>query len=423
MSLFPMKKILRPLVIALLGSVSIFAQNAAGDLDFEKARQLFERQKSGQTLTADERAYIERAMALKNGKGAAQPSANTSPATAGDIDMEKARSLHQREQKGEKLTADEQTYLNRAKEMRGGKGAKPGSAAPNQRKAPEHLPPLSDMKGSDRYEGEDGGLYGGGSNVPPESHAKAAQAQLARIQPLDAEGKPSANGKIVFVSISMSNATQEFSFFKREADAAPQKSPKLTIVDCAQGGQAMAEWVPPTGRPWEEAKRRLTQAGVSPLQVQTAWIKLANKGPSGSLQEHGKKLEADTLAVLHNARALFPNLRIVYLGSRTYGGYATGGLNPEPYAYESAFPARWLIQRQIKGDAELAEAKSPLLLWGPYLWADGTSGRKLDSLVWERADFVSDGVHPSESSGRGKVSKLLLDFCTNDPLAKSWFVK
>ena len=418
-----MKKILRPLVVALLGSVSLFAQNAAGDVDFDKARQLFERQKSGQTLTADELAYIERAKAQKGAKGAAQPSANPSPASGGDIDMEKARSLHQREQKGEKLTADEQAYLNRAKEMRGGKGAKPGNAAPNQRKAPEHLPPLCDMKGSDRYEGEDGGLYGGGSNVPPESHAKAAQAQLARIQPLDVEGKPSANGKIVFVSISMSNATQEFSFFKREADAAPQKSPKLTIVDCAQGGQAMAEWVPPTGRPWEEAKRRLTQAGVSPLQVQTAWIKLANKGPSGSLQEHGKKLEADTLAVLHNARALFPNLRIAYLGSRTYGGYANGGLNPEPYAYESAFPARWLIQRQIKGDAELAEAKSPLLLWGPYLWADGTSGRKLDSLVWERSDFVGDGVHPSESSGRGKVSKLLLDFCTNDPLAKSWFVK
>ena len=38
-----------------------------------------------------------------------------------------------------------------------------------------------------------------------------------------------------------------------------------------------------------------------------------------------KKLERDTLAVLHNARALFPNLHIAYLGSRIYGGYATGG--------------------------------------------------------------------------------------------------
>ena len=87
-----------------------------------------------------------------------------------------------------------------------------------------------------------------------------------------------------------------------------------------------------------------------------------------------------------------------------------------------AFPARWLIQRQIKGDPELAEAKSPLLLWGPYLWAEGTKGRKLDPLLWERSDFSGDGVHPSDS-GREKVSKLLLDFFTNDPLAKSWFAK
>jgi hypothetical protein len=306
---------------------------------------------------------------------------------------------------------------------RGNQGGSPGGGAPqNQRKAPEHLVPLSDMSGSDRYEGEGGGLYGGGSNVPPAAHMKAAQAQLARIQPLDGDGKPTADGKIGFVSISMSNATMEFSTFKRMADASPLKSPKVTIVDCAQGGQAMAEWVPPNGRPWEEAKRRLSAAGVSPLQVQTAWIKLANKGPSGSFQEHGKKLEADTLAVLHNARALFPNLRIAYLGSRIWAGNANGGLNPEPYAYESGFVVRWLIQRQMKGDPELAESKSPLLLWGPYLWAEGTKGRKLDSLVWERADFAGDGVHPSDS-GREKVSRLLLDFCTRDPLAKSWFAK
>jgi len=418
-----MKKLTLSFIVTLIGSVSLFAQNAARDIDYEKARQLFERQKSGQTLTADERAYVARAMVSKGGKRAEQPSPGKSAAPGGDIDWEKARGLYQREQKGEKLTSDEQAYLNRAKASRGGNsGGKPGGAAPNQRKAPEHLPPLTDLSGSERYEGEDGGLYGGGSNVPPDAHAKAAQAQLARIQPLGADGKPSADGKIVFVSISMSNATQEFSFFKTKADASPLKSPKVTIVDCAQGGQAMAEWVPADGRPWEEAKRRLTQAGVSPLQVQTAWIKLANKAPGGSLQEHGKKLEADTLAVLHNARALFPNLLIAYLGSRTYGGYANGGLNPEPYAYESAFAARWLIQRQVKGDAELAEAKSPLLLWGPYLWADGTKGRKLDSLVWERSDFGSDGVHPGET-GRDKVSKLLLNFLTNDPLAKSWFAK
>ncbi|MDQ3623537.1 MAG: hypothetical protein M3463_13780 [Verrucomicrobiota bacterium] len=344
--------------------------------------------------------------------------ARQKPAAAADVDWEKARQLFQRERAGEKLTADEQTYLNRAKERRRG-SAPAGPAA--QRKAPDHLPPLCDMTATDRYEGEDGGLYGSGANTPPEAHAQAARAQLARIAPLGADGKPSAEGRIVLVSISMSNATQEFSFFKRVADASPQKSPRLTIVDCAQGGQAMAEWAPREARPWAEAKRRLSAAGVSPQQVQVAWVKLANKAPRGSLQEHGRKLEADTLALLHNARAHFPNLRIAYLGSRTYGGYAEGALNPEPYAFESALPARWLIQRQIKGDPEFAEAKAPLLLWGPYLWADGARGRKLDGLVWERSDFAGDGVHPSES-GRAKVAKLLLDFFINDPLAKPWFV-
>ena len=298
--------------------------------------------------------------------------------------------------------------------------ASAGGASLTQRKPPERLPPLCDMQAGDRYEGEDGGLYGGGFNTPPDAHANSAKTQLARIRPLDPQGNPSESGKIVFVAISMSNATQEFSLFKQLADASPQKSSSLIIVDCAQGGQAMAEWVPANSPPWSEATRRLAQAQVTPAQVQAAWIKLANKRPGGSFQEHARKLESDTLAVLHNARALFPNLRIAYLGSRTYGGYATGPLNPEPYAYESAFPARWLIQRQIKGDPELAEPKSPLLLWGPYLWADGAKGRKFDNLVWERSDFAQDGVHPTRS-GREKVSKLLFDFFTRNVLAKSWF--
>jgi hypothetical protein len=287
--------------------------------------------------------------------------------------------------------------------------------------------PLTEMTAKDRYKGEDGGLYGEGWNEPPEAHRKAAARETAKVAPLDAEGKPSRDGQVVLVSISMSNATQEFSFFKGLADADPDKSPRLTVVDCAQGGQAMAEWVDPRGRPWAEALRRLWAAKVTPQQVQVAWVKLANKGPSGDLPEHGKKLQKDTLAVLQNAKATFPNLRVVYLGSRIYGGYAVGKLNPEPYAYESAFPARWLIRDQIKGDAglnydpERGPVKAPLLLWGPYLWADGTKPRKADNLVWERKDFAGDGVHPTQS-GRRKVADQLLTFFKTDPLAKTWFV-
>jgi hypothetical protein len=288
--------------------------------------------------------------------------------------------------------------------------------------------PLTEMTAKDTYKGEDGGLYGGGNNEPPEAHQKAARKETAQIVPRDSEGKPAKDGRIVLVSISMSNATQEFSFFKQLADKDPDKSPLLTIVDCAQGGQAMAEWVDLKGRPWEEADRRLTAAKVTPQQVQVAWIKLANKVPSGDLLEHGQKLHKDTLAVLHNAKARFPNLRVVYLGSRIYAGYSSGKLNPEPYAYEGAFVVRWLIQDQIKGgvalnyDAERGAVKAPLLLWGPYLWADGVTPRKGDGLVWERKDLAADGVHPSQS-GRQKVADQLLKFFKTDANARTWFVK
>src|SRR5262245_51316147 len=355
--------------LLLLGFASLHGQSGVDSIDFNKARQLMERRQRGETLTSDERAYLQRAVAARNAE-------------------------------------------------RGG-GARPGLA--NQRQPPARLTPLTDMTANDRYEGEDGGLYGGGRNTPPDAHRRTAEAELAKVRPLNANGEPDENGIIGFVAISMSNATQEFSRFKQIADASALKSPKVVVVDCAQGGQAMAEWAPADAQPWEVAKRRLTAAKVSPQQVQTAWIKLANKAPTGSLDEHGRKLDRDTLAVLHNAKAQFRNLRIAYLGSRTYGGYATGGLNPEPYAYESAFAARWLIQRQMRGGAELALTRSPLLLWGPYLWAEGTKGRKVDSLVWERADFGADGVHPSDS-GRQKVAELLLKFLTTDPLARTWFV-
>lgn len=295
-------------------------------------------------------------------------------------------------------------------------------------KASVGLKPLTEMTADDRYKGEDGGLYGGGKNDPPEAHLKAARSEAMKIQPVDANGKPATNGTIALVSISMSNATQEFSIFKQLADQDPKKSARVTLVDCAQGGQAMAQWVDPRARAWIEADRRLEAASVSPNQVQVVWVKLANVQPTGELTEHGRKLQSDTLSVLQNAKVRFPNLRIAYLSSRIYGGWTTRPLNPEPYAYEGAFVVRWLIQDQIKGEAGLnydparGPVKAPVLLWGPYLWADGTTPRKSDGLTYERADLAADGTHPGQG-GRQKVANMLLRFFQTDSLARIWYLR
>ena len=295
-------------------------------------------------------------------------------------------------------------------------------------KASVGIKPLTDMTAADTYKGEDGGLYGGGRNEPPPALLVLAKEETARIVPLDDQGKPARDGKIGLVSLSMSNATMEYSVFKQLADADPEKSPSVAIVDCAQGGQAMAQWVDPQGRAWTEADRRLANAQVRPEQVQVIWVKLANVRPTGTLQEHGQKLQRDTTELLHNAQQRFPNLRIAYLSGRIYGGWAVTPLNPEPYAYEGNLVVRWLIRDQAKGSPELnhdparGTVKAPLLLWGPYLWADGTTPRMTDGLVWEREDLAADGTHPS-LRGRKKVAEMLLKFFKNDPLARTWFVK
>jgi hypothetical protein len=55
------------------------------------------------------------------------------------------------------------------------------------------LKPLTEMTAEDRYKGEDGGLYGGGKNEPPEAQRAAALDACQRIVPLDEQGKPSKN--------------------------------------------------------------------------------------------------------------------------------------------------------------------------------------------------------------------------------------
>jgi hypothetical protein len=75
----------------------------------------------------------------------------------------------------------------------------------------------------------------------------------------------------------------------------------------------------------------------------------------------------------------YPNIKIVYLSSRTYGGYASTDLNPEPFAYQSGFAVKWLIEEQINGSAELnfdpakGAMKAPWLAWVPICGLTGSS--------------------------------------------------
>jgi hypothetical protein len=249
------------------------------------------------------------------------------------------------------------------------------------------LTALSDL-GVGRYRGFIGGLYPGGANHPVAAYARLGRSQARLVVPRGIDGAPSRNGRIVLLSIGMSNASAEFSQFRDDASRDPSKNRRVVVVDGAQGGADAERVANPPGTYWAAVDQRLRAAGASGAQVQAVWLKEAIAGEHESFPVDARHLQRDLRAIVAIARRHFANLRLVYLASRTYAGYATTRLNPE-------------------------------LGWGPYLWTDGLRGRR-DRLTWTCADVAADGTHPS-ASGRAKVSQLLLRFFERDPTAKPWF--
>jgi len=283
------------------------------------------------------------------------------------------------------------------------------------------FPPLTDPF-HPRYQGASLGLYPDGRNQRPTAHEEAGLRLAKGIQPLDASGnEDEQNGKIVFLSIGMSNTTQEFRVFLPLAMADPARNPRVDIVDGAQGGWSVERILSDGGRYWRSIDERLRRAGDTSAQVRVAWVKQANARPTLPFPDDARALQADLAALARELRQRFPNLELLYLSSRIYAGYASSNLNPEPFAYQSGFAVKWLIEDQINGNPELSyeAGQAPWLAWGPYLWADGLAPRE-DGLVWRCREFAADGTHPAESA-REKVAALLLDFVKSDTTAREWF--
>lgn len=229
------------------------------------------------------------------------------------------------------------------------------------------------------------------------------------------------------ISIGMSNTTMESQAFAKLLESAPGINPKFLFVDGAQGGQVAGITADAKSNYWKVDEERLRAAGVTAKQVQVAWMKQASANPSQEFPEEPKKLQALLAATIRNMRNYYPNLRIAYLSSRIYAGYAISGLNPEPHAYEGGFAVKWLIADQISGNPELnydpakGAVKAPWLAWGPYLWADGVKARS-DGLTYLKDEFMEqDRTHPAPAA-RVKVARQLLDFLQKGPTSTPWFV-
>ena len=301
--------------------------------------------------------------------------------------------------------------------------AAPAAAGGNCSVTSVGFTPLNQL-GAGTYHGFQGGLYPGGANQRPTAHNAAGVAIANAIAPLDTLGVPDPSSAVVLISIGMSNTTFEFSHFVPKAMGNPLRNPSLLVIDCAEGGQSADRIVDPAAPDWSFVSSRLRLAHSSPAQVQAVWLKEAIQHPTGSFPASMDTLMWDLGAIVRLIEQKMPNVKLCYMTSRIYAGYATGvsTLNPEPFAYESGFAVKGLIIAQLGGADSLSYTlgHAPWLSWGPYLWADGLTPRS-DGLIWPCADFNSDGTHPDDA-GREVVADSLMAFFSADETTRPWFL-
>lgn len=278
------------------------------------------------------------------------------------------------------------------------------------------LIPLIDMKAGIYYKNKSGGLYGNGNNEIPASHFINLKNKIDEIKPID--------GKIGLLSIGMSNTAYEFKYFMRLVENDGSKSNYLYLCNGAQGGVTADEWANSSSRSWGVLSQRINQTELTDDQIQIVWLKTAHRQPTTFMPDQNSdavQLEKDIISIINILKEKFLNLKVIYLSSRIYAGYATSDLNPEPFAYESAFAVRNVILEQINGNQLLDLKTTPALVWGPYLWANGEN-KNSAGLNWSKSDYdTKDFTHPGRGAGIEKVGRILYEFFTTDELAKEFY--
>ncbi len=288
--------------------------------------------------------------------------------------------------------------------------------------------PITEI-GSGMYLGQaQGGLFPGGSNERPAAHTQAGVAAAQAIAPVD--------GNVCLISIGMSNTYQKWAMFMTQGvGSVPNLHPALRVGNGAVGSHPVDTTADPNHSVWNSIDNQIAGSGCSPQQVQVVWMLHAERGPMGTFMDEADRYHDDLRSTAINLADHFPNLRMIYLSSRSYAGYSDRDNNPEPYAHQTAFGVKWLIESQIDGSdpALSVESGFPWMSWGPYLWSDGIGadhapggipGRTIpaDDMEYECGDFADDGIHPGMGM-RAKVSAQLVDFFGTDPTATPWFLQ
>lgn len=299
------------------------------------------------------------------------------------------------------------------------------------------LIPITDL-GTDFYEGTwQGGLYQGGTNIPPVGHLNKGIGIVKKLKPLDTLGNVNyANGKIVLAGFGASTVGGPFNHMILLMKDYTDLNPCMKAVNAANGSDGVTAMYIGNDEYWDYIETfKLAEKDLKPIQVQVGWLMHSSRIDSNGsdINSYTDSLIKRFTIALNALQYYYPNLKLVFVSGFPYGGYADPSkalyhVIKEPSSYHHNFAMKELIRRQITGDPTLKYKEPgkqvPYLIWGPPLWADGKNPRAYDGLTWNcEAEFAIDGGgYHLTNEGKDKLANILLDFFRTDTLSESWFM-
>jgi hypothetical protein len=287
--------------------------------------------------------------------------------------------------------------------------------------------PINDL-GSGTYLGFTGGLYPNGSNTPSGQYQEDLQKFCSDIQPRDNNGRKTSTGFIGFISLGGSTSGHLMSALINKTESNPATNPQLKMVSCSDGKESASinQMMNPDDPYWSLVASRLDRHNLSPKQVEIIYLETedstkALQGFPARPYTFRDRMEA----ALRVFKTKFPKLKLVYVLGRTTTFSVSNPTNQEPDPYYNGWTCKFVIEDQINGvqgtDYKGLNAVAPMITWGWYEWANGTTTPRKDGFVWLQNE-TTDGLHGTDA-GEDTLSTRFQNFLLTDNNAKIWYTK
>jgi hypothetical protein len=287
--------------------------------------------------------------------------------------------------------------------------------------------PITDLA-KRTYLGFTGGLYPGGINRPTGAYKRDLQKFAGLIKPLNKIGiSDSVVGRICFISLGGSTSGHLMDSLKQKTMRDTATNSFLKLLNCSNGGgrASFQQIMNPNDPYWDHVRKIITTSSVTYNQVQVIYLESEDSLQMVSFPERPLAVKDDIAAAVRTCKTKFANLKLVYLLGRTttFDDGVNQVTNTEPCPYYNGWACKFMIEDQINGVAGTQykgdSAVSPLVTWGWYEWADGTSVPRKDGFVWPES-MTADGLHAS-NEGEDTLATRFKNFLLTDPYANIWY--